>query len=433
MSGTRPRTLTEARVLATSLLAAGLSAVEPRREVARILTKDPSLVSGDPVLVIAIGKAATAMAAGAQDVLQDQIAAGIILTKEGHAAAAPEGFTVFEAAHPIPDQRGVQATQAIIDAVSHLGAGSLVLTLISGGGSALLELPRPPITLADLQLTTSLLLRAGAPIEHLNAVRGELSLVKGGGLRRKMGRARCTTLILSDVLGNDPTVIASGPTIHRTPDPTGALQLLHHYDLSGRVPAPVLDALQGHQVPDEPAFDARERDEFRILADNDVFIDALVAEAQRRGLRVSIAWRRQEGEASELGRSFARTSIGRDDDIDVVIGGGEATVTVRGDGTGGRNTEFALAAGLALANETDGDRWAVGSIASDGQDGTVDAAGAITGAASISAARELGLDPDRALVENDSGGYFDRTGELIRTGPTGTNVNDVMIGLRLAE
>jgi glycerate-2-kinase len=433
MSQTRPRTLTEARELVTSLLAVGLTAVEPRRQVARSLTDDPGLIGGGPVLVVSIGKAATAMAAGALDVLKDRMSAGIILTKDGHATAVPDGFTVFEAAHPVPDQRGVHATRTIIDAVSGLGAGSPVLTLISGGGSSLLELPRPPITLADLQLTTSLLLRAGAPIEHLNAVRGELSLVKGGGLRRRMGHARCTTLILSDVLGNDPRVIASGPTIHRSPDPASALRLLQQYDLSAHVPAPVLHALRGEQVPEEPVFDAVEGDQFRILADNDVFIDAIVAEAKRRGLQVSVVWRRQEGEARDLGQSFARAISERDDDIDIVIGGGEATVTVTGSGTGGRNTEFALAAGLELSNTTSGDRWAVASIASDGQDGTVDAAGAMTGASSIRAARDTGLDPDNALVKNDSGGYFDRTGELIRTGPTGTNVNDVMVGLRLAE
>ncbi|CAA9549962.1 MAG: D-glycerate 2-kinase [uncultured Thermomicrobiales bacterium] len=432
MSWTRPRTLGEAQTIVSGLLAVGLTAVDPRRKVAESLVADPPTAGNEPLMVVAIGKAATAMAAGARDVLGDRISAGIILTKDGHSADPLDDFFIFEAAHPVPDQRGVDATRTIIDALAGLDAGAIVLTLLSGGGSSLLELPRPPVTLADLQVTTSLVLRAGAPIEHLNAVRGELSMVKGGGLRRQMGRARCITLILSDVLGNDPRVIASGPTIHRTPDPEGALRLLHQYDLSSRLPASVLDALSGDQLLDESGLDETERDEFRILADNDVLIDAIVAEAERLGLNTSIAWRRQEGEARELGRSFARKIGHSEDDVDMVIGGGEATVTVRGNGNGGRNTEFTLAAGLELTHATTGDRWAVASIASDGQDGSVDAAGAITSAASIRATGEGGLDPLAALAENDSGGYFDRTGELIRTGPTGTNVNDVMIGLRLA-
>lgn len=432
MSRERVRTLTEARALVESLLAAGLTAVDPRRTVAEILTSAPSLVGDTRLIVIAIGKAATPMAAGARDVLGDRITSGIILTKDGHAANPPSGFSVFEAAHPVPDQRGLDATRAIIEAVSGLDAGALVLALISGGGSALLELPRPPVTLGDLQVTTSLLLRAGAPIDHLNAVRGELSEVKGGGLRRLIGHARCTTLILSDVLGNDPQIIASGPTLNRVPDRAGALRILRRYNLVGSVPRPVVEAL-GEDAPREKAANIGEdRDEFRILADNDFFIDAIDAEAKQRQLRTSIAWRRQEGEARDLGCSFAQHLIVASDDIDIVIGGGEATVAVAGEGIGGRNTEFTLAAGLHLMNATGGDRWAVASIASDGQDGTVDAAGAMTSAETIREARRNGLDPNGALVRNDSGGYFDRTGELIRTGPTGTNVNDVSIGVRLA-
>lgn len=413
------------------LLTAGLRAVDSRRKVAESLSAESGLIGDTYPTVIAIGKAAAPMATGARDALGDRIRAGIILTKDGHAVDPPSGFTVFEAAHPVPDQRGLDASRAIIEGMAGLAPDDVVLTLISGGGSALLELPRPPVTLRDLQVTTTLLLRAGAPIEHLNDVRGEVSMVKGGGLRRRMGAARCITLILSDVLGNDPSVIASGPTVQRVPDPAGALRLLERYDLLARVPAPVLHVLSRNQSADESMPAAWVRDEYRILADNDVFIDAVVAEADRRKLRSSVAWRRREGEARDLGRSFARMVTGGAEETDIVIGGGEATVTVVGEGAGGRNTEFALAAGLELMNAPGGDGWVVSSIASDGQDGSVDAAGAATSAASIREAHRTGLDPDDALARNDSGGYFDRTGELIRTGPTGTNVNDVMIGLRL--
>lgn len=432
MNQARPRDVAEARALVDGLLAAGLRAADPRRKVAEILGSEPDLVGGIRPTVIAVGKAATSMAAGVRDALGDRMGPGIILTKDGHASEPPDGFIVFEADHPVPDQRGLDATRTIIETVTGLKPDDLVLTLISGGGSALLELPRHPLTLADLQATTSLLLLAGAPIEHLNAVRGELSQVKGGGLRRRIGKARSTTLILSDVLGNDPEVIASGPTVSRQPDPERALSVLHEYDLVSRVPPPVLAALGQASSRSKGETGGAGHDEFRILADNDLFIEAIVAEARRRELRPRVAWRRQEGEARELGRSFVGQLSGSGEDIDIVIGGGEATVTVRGEGSGGRNTEFTLAAGLELLKTTGGDRWAVASVASDGQDGSIDGAGAITSAKGIRAARQAGLDPEGALLDNDSGGYFDRTGELIRTGPTGTNVNDVSLGLRLA-
>ena len=162
------------------------------------------------------------------------------------ASGPPDGWTVFEASHPVPDDRGSAATQAILDAVAALGPRDLVIVLVSGGGSALLESPKAPLTLADIQETTRLLLRAGAPIQDLNAVRSELSEVKGGGLRRAIGEATCVSLILSDVLGNDPSVIASGPTIARSPAPERALEILDQYGIADSVPGAVremLDAL----------------------------------------------------------------------------------------------------------------------------------------------------------------------------------------------
>lgn len=429
----RPKTVSDARSLAEGLLAAGLTSVDPRQKVAEWLSTDAGLLDEREPVVIAVGKAATAMAHGAADILGNRIRSGIILTKDGHAAAAPDGFTVYEAAHPVPDQRGLDATTAILRTVDVLDRDDVVLTLLSGGGSALLELPRPPLTLADLQEMTSLLLRAGAPIQHLNAVRSELSQVKGGGLRRRMGEAQCVTLIMSDVLGNDLQVIASGPTVHRRPNPKEALRLLDQYRLTGNAPRSVLDVLHQEHAGDDRTDLDPERDVFRILADNDVFLDAIQAEAERRGLRTAIAWRQQEGEARELAVRFVHRVTRSSDDIDLVIGGGEATVTVTGSGSGGRNTEFTLAAGLQLAEVLGGAGWAAGSMASDGQDGSVDACGALTSAGSIRHAMDKGLDPKAALAENDSGGYFRNTGELIRTGPTGTNVNDVSIAVRLTS
>lgn len=433
MAVSRPRTLDKARLLVDNLLAAGLAAANPRHKVAECLIADRPLPDDGASAVIAIGKAATAMALGARDLLGGRIGVGIILTKDGHAAGAPDGFAVFEAAHPVPDQRGLDATKVILETVDALGRHDDVLVLISGGGSALLELPRPPIALADLQETTTLLLRAGAPIQHLNAVRSELSQVKGGGLRRRIGTARCVTLILSDVLGNDPQVIASGPTIRRQPNPSEALQLLDQYRVMDRIPRSVFNALRGAEGGDGAEQPDIDGDVFRIVADNDVFLDAIIAEARRRGVNVRTVWRQKEGEARDLATRFVEELAKTDDDVDIIIGGGEATVTITGAGSGGRNTEFTLAAGLHLASMPGDDRWAIAGVSSDGQDGSIDAAGALTDTESIRRAAARGFDPRRALEENDSGGYFERTDELIRTGPTGTNVNDVSIAVRLAR
>ena len=429
----RPRTFEDARSLVQSLLAVGLASVDPRQKVVGCLLSNRDLLDRVDPVVIAIGKAATAMSNGACDVLGDRIRTGIILTKDGHSENAPSSFTVFESSHPVPDQRGLDATRSILDTVDAMGRDDLALILISGGGSALLELPRPPVTLADLQATTSLLLKAGAPIQHLNAVRSELSQVKGGGLRRRIGDARCVTLILSDVLGNDPQVIASGPTVARRPNPGEALRLLDHYRVTGNIPRSVLDALRRNDVQHANMATPTDDDVFQILADNDVFVDAINAEAERLRLRTRIVWRRQEGEASDIASRFVKYLTDIEDRIDLVIGGGESTVTVSGAGSGGRNTEFALAAGLGLIDAAGGDQWVVASIASDGQDGSVDAAGAMTSATSIRHNAAAGLDPRAALHDNDSGGYFAKTGELVRTGPTGTNVNDVCIAVRLAR
>lgn len=428
----------DARSLIRRWYAAGIIAVEPRHAVRRHLSVDRdhlrvgsrSLpIPHRGVIVVAIGKAAVAMALGAHDVLGEHLRDGIILTKDGHADHAWAGMRVFEAAHPVPDERGVAATAAILDMVSDLVPTDIVLTLISGGGSALFEAPRDPLALGDLQATTNLLLRAGAPIQDLNAVRSPLSLVKGGGFRNRIGAAHCVSLILSDVLGNDPAVIASGPTIRTEPDPSRALSLLKHYGVRDSVPPGVIELLERRE--DEPSFE-REResasgDVFEIIADNDVFIDGVAAAAEDE--LFPVVWRRrQEGEARELGQRFVAGLGDVPDNVHVVLGGGEATVTVRGDGVGGRNTEFALAAAIALGRT--GADWVVASLASDGQDGSVYGAGAIVDRRTVERAARAGFDPFASLDRNDSGSVFERLGDLVVPGPTGTNVNDVYIAVR---
>lgn len=422
------------KALIEAAYASGIEAVAPGLAVKRELeaSADGFAVGGTSVpvdgslMVVAIGKAAAPMAVAAAEVLDGRVDAGFLLTKDGHLDMAPEGFQAWEAAHPVPDSRGIEATRTILAAVEGLGPTDVVLALISGGGSALFEAPVDGLTLADIQQTTELLLRAGAPIQHLNAVRSELSQVKGGGFRRRIGAARTVSLILSDVLGNPPEVIASGPTIRRDPDPAGALRLLRHYDVLDRVPAAVRARLERSGDEHRDTSTNQSEDIFRIIGDNDLFVSSIGRYFEDIGLAVDRAWHEREGEARDQAREWV--SRVEESPADVVLGGGELTVTVRGDGAGGRNTEFALAAAIELDRRES--TWTVASLASDGQDGAVDAAGAVVDAQTVDDLRQAGVDPAGALERNDSGTALGRIDALVTPGPTGTNVNDVFIGLR---
>lgn len=420
----------------------GVKAVDPVHAVTAAVRFDgETLRIGDReidlrrgrVVVIAIGKAAQEMATGLSEVLGDRTDAGFSLTKAGARTNVQlPRFRFAYAAHPVPDLRGVEATREILNLVDDLGPEDVVIALISGGGSALLTAPRPPLELTDIQQTTDLLLRAGAPIQDLNAVRSELSLVKGGGLRRAIGEATCVSLILSDVLGNDPSIIASGPTVARRPDPARALALLDHYHLRDRVPQGVIALLMASaENSDAGADESRHpQDVWKIIADNGHFIEAMADAARCDGHRPAIIWRDREGEAADLAREFVDACANTPDDIDVVLGGGEATVTVRGEGIGGRNTEFALAAAFELERRKL--PWVVASVASDGDDGANErSAGGIADAGLIARAGALGLDPVAALEANDSGTLLGRLGAMVASDPTGTNVNDAYIGIRL--
>ena len=422
--------------LIEELFAEGLQAVEPRTAVkaAMHLDGDDLEVAGrrlaltGRVIVLAIGKAAVPMAEGCRDVLGSRIETGIILTKDGHLGGGVPGFEAFEARHPLPDERGIAATQHILSVVQDLTDQDVVIALISGGGSALLEAPSDGISLEDFQRTTDVLLRAGAPIQHLNAVRSTISKVKVGGLRRVIGDATCVSLILSDVLGNDPAVIASGPTIPATPDADRALALLDQYGVTSQMPGPVLDAMKTLQGRSEPAPEHVD-DILHIVGDNRKLLDKIRESAEARHLSVETAWQNQEGEARELGREFVALAQGAKH-VDLLLGGGEATVTVSGDGSGGRNTEFALAVAIALDEESIAD-WVVASLGSDGQDGSVDAAGAIADASTVKRAAEQGLEAADYLARNDSGSFFAALDDLVTPGPTGTNVNDVYLAVRV--
>ncbi len=426
--------------LVNDMYRSAIAAADPEAAVMRHLSRDGDSLVLDgrrwpvrgQVVIVGAGKAAVAMGRAIERICDGLNAHGILITKDGHASGPLLAqIEIAEASHPIPDQRGVEATTRLLAKLGGLRHDDLVLALISGGGSALLEAPREGVTLDDMARVTELLLRAGAPIQDLNAVRRPLSQVKGGGIFRAAGDAAILSLILSDVLGNDPHVIASGPTIPAPPTADGALAILERYGLQERVPASVVEALGvSPSLPGSGVESEVDDDCYSIVADNETAITAAVAEAERVGKRVNVLWRNKEGEAASLGSDWVRHCQAADPSIDVLVGGGEATVRVHGDGVGGRNTEFALSAALSLNASTSTD-WAVASLATDGQDGPTGAAGAIADPGTIHRAMIAGVDPTRALATNDSMRVFEAAGGLISPGPTGTNVNDLYFAVRL--
>jgi hydroxypyruvate reductase len=380
-------------------------------------------------VVVGVGKAAAPMASGLDSTCGCTIDQGFLLTKDGHGCGAPGRFQVREASHPIPDERGIAATHEILDVVRSCGAGDVVIALISGGGSALLEAPRPPVTLDELARTTDLLLKAGAPIQDLNAVRIPLSLVKGGGLRAAAPDASFITLLLSDVLGNDPRTIASGPTVSGVATATEALAVIDRYKVQDRLPDSLLSMLHVLEKTLPVHGIQQAEDVVCVVADNAKAVEAARADAESTGMTAEIAWTAMTGEASDLGRNWIQTCIEANNAVDVLVGGGEATVTVRGMGSGGRNTEFSLAACQELGRLGVED-WVIASLATDGQDGTTDLAGAIGDRETWKRAIQAGIDPEKALAANDSARVFEEVGGAIKTGPTGTNVNDIYMAVR---
>lgn len=415
--------------------ASAVEVVDPRQAVTRALSYDGRMLrvgstdiplAGEGRLVVlAIGKAAPAMARGAREMIGERIDHGIILTKYGHLSQPVDGFDAFEAGHPMPDEGSLAATQRILEEVSDLTERDTVIALISGGGSALLELPRDGVSLEDMQMVTHRLMHAGAGIHDLNAVRKELSQVKGGGLRRAIGPARCISLLLSDVLGNDPSVIASGPTVISSSPGDDAPAVIEKFGLRGALPGAITARLPEGGVRDSD-IDVH-RDMVEVIADNAIFVREIANRANADGYRVELNADPYSGDAAEWGREFVQQARKVSSAIDVLVRGGEATVKVTGDGTGGRNTEMALAATFEMTAD---DRWIVASLASDGDDGNSEAAGAIADPGTLNRARDHGIDPEQALRQNDSASVFQKAGGLVVTGPTGTNVNDVYIALR---
>lgn len=418
------------------VLAAGLEAADPGEAVRRSLRVEGSRVSaGDAsfeaerVFVLAVGKAAGAMAQATEELLGGRLAGGLIVTKDGHEARS-ESLEGLFSAHPEPDERGLEAARRAEELAVFLGEGDLLLALISGGASALLADPAPPIELEDLKNLTRELLRSGADIGEINAVRKHVSVLKGGGLTRLAAPAPTLALLLSDVVGDDVSSIASGLT---APDPTtlnGVRRVFGHYGIDP--PESVAEHLKDAEETPKPGDVLFERVGNVVCGGGRHACEAAAREARRLGYESLLLSTTVTGEprgVAALHAAVIREVFESGNPVPppcAVVSGGEATVVVGGDGVGGPNQEFAL----ALAVELEGVAgWAALAADTDGNDGPTEAAGGLVDGGTAQRIRDGGVDPAEALAANDAHAALGAGEALLVTGPTGTNVNDLRVAL----
>ena len=465
-----------------SVMTAALRAVDPQEAVRAHLVRTGStlrvgeeeilLDSVDRIVVVGAGKAGMPMVAAFQEALGDRIADGLVTVEYGHStggtpwqirferrpsssderasaaipmksASSPAGekcVRIVEAAHPIPDSAGLAAAQAIRDLAKSLGSRDVLLVVLSGGASALLPLPAEGITLADLQALTDLLLRCGAEIGEINTVRKHCSQLAGGQLARWAAPARTVSLVLSDVVGNPLGSIGSGPTVADPSTFADALTVLRRYGIEDAAPASIsahlrrgaTGAIADTPKPGDPLF---ARTTTVVVGDNQRAAMAAVRRARDIGWHSDLLTTYLQGEAREVGKVMAALAQGiarGQSDCTAptcLILGGETTVTLRGEGKGGRNQELALAAAIALNRYDMPDSLDVSvvSLATDGTDGPTNAAGGRATLHSVKRALALGLDPLAALADNNSNPLLAALGDLLVTGPTQTNVNDLVL------
>lgn len=424
------------RRLIVGLLESATQGVDPMAAVLRTVHRegDELVVAGrhrdltafDRVVVIGVGKASVAMARGVTTRFADRVVTGTVVS---NAAAQLDDVAVIVGGHPVPNASSITGARTIMDTAGSAGSDDLLVVLISGGGSSLAELPAGDLELDDLVAVTDQLLRSGATIQEINAVRKHLSAFKGGNLAEAAADAGdVVTLVLSDVVGNPLDVIASGPTVA---DPTtygDALAVLERRAVLGEAPDAVVDHLRrgaAGAIPETPDDAALfESQQVVIVGDAATAGNAVVAEAERRGISGRLVTSTLTGEAKEAAQRVVEACLQSDQ---LLVFAGETTVTVTGDGTGGRNQELALAAGIALEGHPGA---VVASFGTDGIDGPTPAAGAIGDGHTVQRARAAGIDPHDALARNDSHPLLAATGDLLITGPTGTNVGDVVVAFR---
>ena len=431
-----------------AIFEAGIAVVQPGEAIQRHVTrKGVELRVGDCVynlskvqniFVVGAGKAVAHMALALESILGERITAGRINVKPGHGLQL-QTIRVREAGHPIPDQAGVDGTREIAQLLDRAKGDDLVICLLTGGGSALMPLPVSGVSLSEKQAITHELLACGANIREINMVRKHLSQVKGGRLARLAQPAQVLTVILSDVIGDSLDTIGSGPTAPDGSTFAEALDVLTRYGIENQAPASALEHLRAGaagKFPDTPDADdpifAKVNNV--IVANNSAAVHACAQRAEELGYRALIHSTMLAGEAHEVAQDYvklARKSLDSGQPVTppaCIISGGETTVTLRGNGLGGRNQEFALAAAIAASGM---DRIALLAAGTDGTDGPTDAAGAFADGETCRRAEELRLNAGDALARNDSYHFFEALGDLLKTGPTGTNVMDLYLLLLL--
>jgi len=434
----------KARTLALKSLESAINAADPKHIIkSKILLKNSTLhINGcsfnlkkfKNVYVIGGGKASGSMAEALEHVLGNHITNGTVNVSHG-TKNKTEIVKLHEAGHPIPDQAGVEGTLRMLKIAEQAKEDDLVICLISGGGSSLMPLPRREISITDKREMTDALLKCGATINEINTVRKHISDFKGGWLAKKAYPATILNLILSDVVGDPLDFIASGPTVPDSTTFSDAINVLKKYGLWYKIPAPVRKVLSDGEkglIPETPKAD---NETFKkvinvVIGNNRLASLAACESLKSEGLNTLLLTSTLEGEARHAGvmlASIAREVAASKNPIPKpagIITGGETTVTITGEGLGGRNQEIALAAAQKL-NGVDG--AVVASLSTDGVDGPTDAAGAIADGKTLTRAAKMGLAPEEFLEENDSYRFFSKLSDLILTGPTGTNVNDVSV------
>ena len=436
----------ELRAHARGIFMAGVKSADPvdgiktnvrlHDDYLQIADRNYRLANIRNILVVGCGKAAAKMAIAIEDLLGDRVSGGIVVVKYGYALSL-ERIKVVEAGHPIPDEAGVDGARQIIELVRTAGENDLVLFLISGGGSALLPGPADGLTLAEKQRTTQMLLQSGATIQEVNAVRKHISKLKGGRFAKLVAPANCVSLILSDVIGDSLEAIASGPTVADSTTYGDCLEIVRRYGLTDKTPHAVVNLLRrgAEGAIDEtpkPSDAIFHKVQNVIIGSNRAALNGAERQAETFGYQTRVLSSSVEGESLTVAKSHAalvKEIAGSGQPLRrpaCVISGGETTVTIRGDGLGGRNQEFALAAAV----EIDGlDGVIVLSGGTDGTDGPTDAAGAIVDASTVQRGRARGLDAAAFLARNDSYHFLKATDDLLITGPTFTNVMDLQVML----
>lgn len=433
------KSITELKKDALDLFHTGLEAVKPDVAVHRmcrtcndqliIASTGIPLAEIDHVYVVGAGKGTAPMAAAMEDVLKDRIHDGLIVVKYDHSESLSKIRTI-EAGHPVPDENGMIGAEAVMELANTAGENDLVICLLSGGGSALLPLPEDGITLSDKQKTTSVLLGCGATIHEINAIRKHLSKIKGGWLAEAVYPAKLVTLIISDVIGDDLDVIASGPTVPDSSTFEDCMQIIEKYGIADQLPDSIMLYLNAgligeqQETPKEYAA-CFERSEEMIIAGNIDAVNCIKNEASCKGYTPVVMGTMLEGESRDVAGQIIE--FAKQQTVDgplCVIAAGETTVTIKGDGKGGRNQEMVLSAAIEMA---DGREMLFLSCGTDGTDGPTDATGAIADHTTIQAAIDKGVDVADYLNNNDAYHFFETVGGSVKTGPTKTNVMDMQI------